>query len=86
MTATAARPIRAAAQHPILSLVLRPVAWAYGGVIAARNAWYDNPARCQRAGVPVISVGNITAGGTGKTPLVIELVHGCGRWGGSRRL
>jgi tetraacyldisaccharide 4'-kinase len=31
--------------------------------------------------VPVISVGNITVGGTGKTPLVIELVRGMEKMG-----
>lgn len=56
-------------------LILLPFSWAYGGVIAARNSYYDrNPGAAHHAGVPVISVGNLTAGGTGKTPLVIEIV------------
>lgn len=56
--------------------LLRPLAAAYAGVIRLRNARYDrNPALAARVGAPVISVGNLTVGGTGKTPLVIELAR-----------
>lgn len=52
--------------------LLAPLSIVYGGVIAARNAWYDRSRSAQTlANIPVISVGNITTGGVGKTPLVI---------------
>ncbi len=50
---------------------LLPLAWAYGKVAAAHGAWRAK--RAYYAGVPVISVGNITVGGAGKTPLVQAL-------------
>lgn len=56
--------------------VLLPVSWAYGAGMAIRNMCYDSGLlTTRRTGVPVISVGNLTAGGTGKTPLVAELVR-----------
>ena len=54
-----------------LTQVLRPVAGLYGGLVALRRmAYRRNFLSSHRLPVPVIVVGNITVGGTGKTPLV----------------
>ena len=56
--------------------ILLPLTALYWIVLSARRFLYDCGAlRTHRAGVPVIVVGNITAGGTGKTPIVLWLVH-----------
>jgi len=55
---------------------LIPVSWLYGAGVWLRNRFYDAKLfRMHTAGVPVISVGNISAGGTGKTPLVEYLAQ-----------
>lgn len=57
-------------------LVLTPFQLLYMLVTVCRNAVYDAGLRApRRVDVPVISVGNLTVGGTGKTPLVIELAR-----------
>lgn len=60
----------------IARLALLPAAAAYGAAIAMRNWRFDRCSSASHAaGLPVISVGNLAAGGTGKTPLVIEIVR-----------
>lgn len=58
----------AQAPHPVASL-LSPIARLYGHVAVARLK-RGRPFRCP---IPVLCVGNFTAGGTGKTPLAIAL-------------
>jgi tetraacyldisaccharide 4'-kinase len=56
--------------HAALSLLSLP----YRGAVAARNRLYDRgPLRQEKLPCPVVSVGNLTVGGTGKTPTVILL-------------
>jgi len=54
--------------------LLAPFSWLYGAVAKRRRLNYLTGSKSPwRAEVPVLVVGNITAGGTGKTPFVIWL-------------
>ena len=55
-------------------IILNPVAILYGLIVQLRNVFYDRKLlKVNRLPCKVISVGNITMGGTGKTPIVIYL-------------
>lgn len=65
-----------------LRLLAAPLAPLYGAVVRARNRSFDaHPERSARLEVPVISIGNLSAGGTGKTPLTLFLAEGLERAG-----
>lgn len=54
-----------------MSLLLTPLSMIYKQAAIARSALYHRGAlRSRRLNRPVISIGNLSAGGTGKTPLV----------------
>jgi tetraacyldisaccharide 4'-kinase len=78
--------VRHGAPGSVARFVLTPISWIWSAVTANRIARTipEDP------GVPVICVGNLTVGGTGKTPVVRELLkrmsgsHGLSRgYGGS---
>lgn len=64
-------------QHTTLfGLLLYPLSVVFRAVVALRRLLYSSGAlRAVRLPVPVIVVGNITVGGTGKTPVVLWLVN-----------
>ena len=65
-----------------MSYALAPLGIIYGAVTRARLALYRAGAlSVHKLAVPVISVGNITTGGTGKTPLVEWLARAAAREG-----
>ncbi|HKE45592.1 MAG TPA: tetraacyldisaccharide 4'-kinase [Steroidobacteraceae bacterium] len=62
--------------NAISGVVLRPLGWLFGALVHVRSAlyrkgWLGSVAVAR----PVIVVGNLTTGGTGKTPLVLWLAE-----------
>ena len=61
--------------NPILRLLLRPLAILFGKIARRRRARYRiGSLKSEKLPVPVVIVGNIHAGGTGKTPITAALV------------
>lgn len=61
-------------ERPDSPAVLQPLSWLYGAVVSVRRKAYERGwARSHAVGRPTIVVGNLTVGGTGKTPLTIWL-------------
>ena len=53
-----------------------PIAWIYGWITALRNRFFDwGILESREYDIPIISVGNITVGGTGKTPHIEYLIR-----------
>lgn len=53
---------------------MNPLAALYGGVVRARNDMYDRGTlKVHRLRGPVVSIGNLSVGGSGKTPFLIAL-------------
>ena len=55
-------------------MLLSPLSWAFGAGVRVRNTLFDRGVfRSRAAEIPVVSVGNLSVGGTGKTPLAAYL-------------
>jgi len=67
-----------AGQMSVRDLLLIPWSWLFRGIVACRNGAFDRGLlRTTGVNVPVISIGNVTVGGTGKTPLTEFIVQHC---------
>lgn len=58
---------------------LRMLGQIYGAISRRHLTWRER--RCERVSVPLISVGNLAVGGSGKTPFVLWLAEGLRRIG-----
>lgn len=60
----------------LLTAMLLPFSWLFGVLAAARRFGYRSKIiRSHRFNIPIIVIGNITVGGTGKTPCVVTLAQ-----------
>jgi len=57
------------------ALALLPLSYLFRGVALGRRTYLQRRYQARPFAVPVVVVGNIAVGGTGKTPLIIRLVH-----------
>jgi tetraacyldisaccharide 4'-kinase len=63
-------------QNKLLQLLLLPFSLIYGITVSLRNMFYETGIlRSAEFNIPVISVGNLSIGGTGKTPHIEYLVR-----------
>jgi tetraacyldisaccharide 4'-kinase len=55
----------------LASIALSPVGWAYGASVA----WKRDHAQSHRSRAKVVCIGNLTVGGSGKTPVAISVAN-----------
>ena len=68
--------IREWQRNSLWQVLLRPVSWVYVSMVGLRRWLYRAGIfKSEPIGVPVIIVGNISVGGTGKTPVVLALAQ-----------
>jgi len=61
----------------IIRKLLFPFSWLYGGITALRNLLYNKGwLRSKSYTIPIICVGNLSVGGTGKSPMIEFLIDG----------
>jgi tetraacyldisaccharide 4'-kinase len=59
-----------------MAAVKQLLALVYGAIVALRGKLYDSGTlKAYRSALPVVSIGNVTAGGNGKTPLCLALAY-----------
>ncbi len=56
-------------------VLLTPFSWLYAAVCCLRRVYYHYFYQPPHFAVPIIVVGNLSVGGTGKTPLTLGLIH-----------
>lgn len=62
--------------HKSFSIILSPFSLIYGSILSIRNKFYDwNIFKSTSFASPIISVGNLSLGGTGKTPHIEYLIN-----------
>lgn len=63
-------------QKKIVQILLSPISLLYGGIIALRNMFYETGLlKGSKFSIPVISVGNLSIGGAGKSPHIEYLIE-----------